>query len=651
MKTHQRVTCLSALLGVTMISCAVAPARAQVLQSGDIVVGGMPAGYQTGVIWRIRNGAITPTFESNLYKNPRDMIVDPQGRLVFMASPDANGWGLFRIDPASGSIERLFHVQHYVQLGDTLPDGMPDGVQGFDLLGSSQSLHTEHTYSVSISDDANGGWPEVHVEDAYAWEMAVTTDPDVGHGHFFPMAFQYLPSTGRAQVGIDVSKIHTPYLSMTGGGNDIWYGGIGKIAYAKPDLILKVHMKVGDTYVDALLRVTLTNEIKYDGLVLDNLQIPNVTVKCGNLTDDNVPLQGGSLYGMDFYELGLIGGALYTAGGAGVSYNFSIQPRDPCLNPGDCSYYGAVTMDGPIPPTLSDGTGTYPDFSSTDGGQVLARVNYSIQQVNPAGGVTVINDGTDGLLKSGRPLRWTGGSSPALATSVKSSAVVDTAMSSLVVRVDSLANVLVTGPAGKKIGYNVNGSTVNDFGAAGLVSSLGPTGWPHLIVLANPTPGTYYTQIAGLGAGNYGVTAYLAHTVAGGIAASTSGSASAGSLVNRALQVGAPLSLSWSSGDVGVSPGSAPGPSFGFDRVGPVPSSDQVRFSCRIPASGVVSLEIFDAAGRRVREVTRGERSAGGFEVSWRGETDDGRAASPGIYLARLSMLGRSAVRHIAITH
>src|SRR3989442_14427393 len=102
---------------------------------------------------------------------------------------------------------------------------------------------------------------------------------------------------------------------------------------------------------------------------------------------------------------GLIDAALYnTSPNTSLPYMFSLAGRPPFLNPYDCNFYGAATYAGPIPVFLSDGTPTTPDFTSTDGGKVLALVGWGIQEVDPAGGVTVINDGTDGIQKAGRPL-------------------------------------------------------------------------------------------------------------------------------------------------------------------------------------------------------------------------------------------------------
>jgi flagellar hook assembly protein FlgD len=99
-----------------------------------------------------------------------------------------------------------------------------------------------------------------------------------------------------------------------------------------------------------------------------------------------------------------------------------------------------------------------------------------------------------------------------------------------------------------------------------------------------------------------------------------------------------------------VGPGVAPAAGFGFVTVGPVPSRAAVRFACRVPEAGDVSLEIFDPAGRRVREVSNGAREPGIFQVAWDGAAEDGRRVAPGVYLARLAMAGRSAVRRVTIT-
>ena len=622
--------------------------RAQVFQNGDIIVpGNVPVGSYgiNGVMDRIRGGIVTHLFESESFTSPTDLIVDQQGRFVFIASTPTRNAGdhaLFRIDPATGTLERLFFMPVYASLNDTLPADIPEAT-GFSQ--TQQSLHLERSYSMSIDDHQNNGLPAFHASDSYVWAMNVFTGTP-----WRARVLRYHTDTGVVDEGTSLGLLRSDAaVAMTGSGMDLWYEGFGRLGHAKTDLDMDAHFNIGDLVVAAHLRLTPSNEILFDNVILDNTLIPNVTAQCENLTDDNVPLENGAFHPFTANSIGRIGGALYAStaeGGSGVPYMFSLSGRPPFLNPYACQFYPAVTHTGPIPFYTSDGLATTSSWNSSDGSGLLAD-NGNLLQLGVDGSVNVIVPFPAGF--NGRPVRWTGGAAPAPLAAAQRAAVVDTPLAALVVRADALVNVLITSPDGKRIGFDADGSIVNDLGAGGVVMAAGTTGWPHLIAVVNPVRGNYSTQIAGLGAGTYGVTGYLGNSAMGGTAASTAGDATSGSLETRTLRIVAPLSLSWYAGALGVPHGGAESLSFGFDYAGPVPSRGEVRFACRIPAGGNVSLEILDLAGRRVREVTRGERSAGQFEVVWRGETETGRSAAPGVYLARLSMPGRYAVRRIAL--
>jgi hypothetical protein len=625
--------------------------HAQVFQSGDIIVPANvptdPYGGVHGVMDMVRGSTVTHLFESETFWSPTDMIVDKQGRLVFIAHPRTGNDGdqaLFRLDPATGALERLFLMRRYVSIGDTLPEGIQN-VVGYSE--SQQSLHLEKSFSMSIADNQNNGWPEFLASTSYAWSMNILDGT-----YYHPHVLRYHTETGIVDEGTSLGLLRSDApVDMTGSGMDLWYEGFGRLGHAKTDLGLDGHWTIGHTTIDAHLRVTPVNEILYDNVALDNTLVPNISVKCGDITDDNVPAEDGSFHPFTANCIGQLDGALYAStneGGSGVPYMFSIQGRPPFLNPYDCNFYNAVTCVGPIPWTTTDGVPTASYWNSADGGGVLAD-NGNLLRLGNDGSTQVIVPFPAGF--NGRPVRWTGSAAPASAAlaAATTTAVVDTPVAALVLRADTLVNVLITDPSGKKIGFNADGSTLNDFGVRGVVSAVGASGWPHLIALVNPTPGTYTTQIAGLGAGTYGVTGYLGQSDVGGNSALATGDATSGSLETRTLQIVAPLSLTWSGGVLGVGGGGSTSLTFGFDHVGPVPSRGEVRFACRIPVSGSVSLEIFDPAGRRVREVTRGERGAGRFEAVWRGETENGGSAAPGIYLARLAMPGHYAVRRIAL--
>jgi hypothetical protein len=92
---------------------------------------------------------------------------------------------------------------------------------------------------------------------------------------------------------------------------------------------------------------------------------------------------------------------------------------------------------------------------------------------------------------------------------------------------------------------------------------------------------------------------------------------------------------------VGVEP---PGPIATDDvlwcQPNPVVESATLRF--RLKTSGPVSLGVFDATGRRVAELARGDHAAGFHDARW-----DARSVPPGIYFARLEWDGHLAQRKL----
>jgi hypothetical protein len=66
-----------------------------------------------------------------------------------------------------------------------------------------------------------------------------------------------------------------------------------------------------------------------------------------------------------------------------------------------------------------------------------------------------------------------------------------------------------------------------------------------------------------------------------------------------------------------------------------------------LPTAGPVRLEIFDVAGRRVRVLQEGVRTAGHHHIAWDGLDETGEAAASGIYWLRLAFDGDSRVRKV----
>jgi hypothetical protein len=79
----------------------------------------------------------------------------------------------------------------------------------------------------------------------------------------------------------------------------------------------------------------------------------------------------------------------------------------------------------------------------------------------------------------------------------------------------------------------------------------------------------------------------------------------------------------------------------------PNPSRGAVRFVVSMPLGAPLQLEILDVAGRCVRSLASGRFAAGRHGLEWDGRGDDGAAAGPGVYFARLRAAGVERVRRV----
>ncbi len=71
--------------------------------------------------------------------------------------------------------------------------------------------------------------------------------------------------------------------------------------------------------------------------------------------------------------------------------------------------------------------------------------------------------------------------------------------------------------------------------------------------------------------------------------------------------------------------------------VRPNPGSSHASIHFTLRADGPVRASVHDIAGRRVRNISEANLSAGSHEVFWDGQDDTGRAAPAGVYLVRIA--------------
>jgi hypothetical protein len=86
-----------------------------------------------------------------------------------------------------------------------------------------------------------------------------------------------------------------------------------------------------------------------------------------------------------------------------------------------------------------------------------------------------------------------------------------------------------------------------------------------------------------------------------------------------------------------------------FAGASPNPSRGETELAFSLPARAVMSLEVYDLNGRRVRVLATGSADPGEHRVHWDGRTDTGAALPDGLYFARLECDGHVLSRRVTL--
>jgi len=81
----------------------------------------------------------------------------------------------------------------------------------------------------------------------------------------------------------------------------------------------------------------------------------------------------------------------------------------------------------------------------------------------------------------------------------------------------------------------------------------------------------------------------------------------------------------------------------------PNPFNPAVEISWSLPRATQLEVEVYDMAGRRVRQLVHENAGEGPGSVIWRGDNDAGQPTAAGVYFCRVRADGRSVVRKIAM--
>jgi hypothetical protein len=90
---------------------------------------------------------------------------------------------------------------------------------------------------------------------------------------------------------------------------------------------------------------------------------------------------------------------------------------------------------------------------------------------------------------------------------------------------------------------------------------------------------------------------------------------------------------------------------FALSPPSPNPSRNAVRFNLSLPRPGWVDVGVFDAQGRRVRNLLGGILGPGTTRLEWDARTDGGRPAASGAYFVRMMVGGRARCQRLVLVH
>jgi hypothetical protein len=252
------------------------------------------------------------------------------------------------------------------------------------------------------------------------------------------------------------------------------------------------------------------------GMIVDDTNIPNVPCNCAPGAPDPphhlIPSEPGyspmSGFQSLHYDPSL---GLVISSNTGFLGPFLTRISDTLLNDNpdddlDAYFYWPEAGDLPTPSLGITRLVAKHQFGDPDSG-IAYPVNRSVTGAPDGGGLVGLSpSGVVGVQASGRAeVLATGLFYPSSIGSYPTYSSPSTGLS-VIIRIDSPVDVLLTAPDGKRIGVDpLTGMPVNDFGVHGFD---GGPGEPHFYAIQNPVPGDWDVEILGTGAGPFTITAY-----------------------------------------------------------------------------------------------------------------------------------------------
>ena len=541
-------------------------------QDGDLFVGtSQPGrfdfGLTTGRIQRIRDtsgGGVPSTNVTDYCASPPSdgfdpaafwdipgrVAVDTKGRVIFQGnfgfqSNRGLGYSLLRCNSLGAPAENLS------LLGQNNP--YPFSGQAIIYV---QGLHIARLREILIDPHVNNGLPKLINEDGYVFGVCLSDTPsDPLSGRRSYQTWRYHADLNFWDAGPDPgaagpqgcnSRDNFDMISHSGA---TYITGGGVLRKVKMPLNVEASGTAGGANFQLNLSLFGKESELPVGTVVHDLTQPGVPSGCTGVTSPPSLIQPFNQYNSGFNGLPLGGthDVIYDEFGFGGLVLASSFGGDPpvMINVGEslldmpsnddyfwnsvngCTPSPEIKLTGFAPPgapaQLSNGVSTPNGVMGTD---VFNGIVYRI--TGPPNYFETIANGLNFPYGLGA---WPQKASAGFTLTV-------------IIRVDSPVDVLVTDANGKKIGVG-NGQPVNDFGTDGFDS--GP-GEPRFFAINNPAPGAFAVQSVGTGSGPFTVHVYSADfSKQWGEEISTTGITSPGSIGKHDFTLGVGGSVSFSN--------------------------------------------------------------------------------------------------------
>lgn len=497
------------------------------------------------VIQRVRGGVVEDFCQLAGGSSPgRGIIFDSSGRVVAIREAvniaGSSGLEMVRCSVKGAPPEKFAFFQGH----GGVPAGYPEPFPGL-LTVDGGGLALARLREVVIDDHQNNGNPFIINEDAYLLNLVVpagsqnTNRPVIYHvkQDFWENA----PDLGPTLSGVSIGSPGASLYFHSGATYAIPGGG-GCLDRIKIPLSIHATGTLGGVSFDLMLGL-FGSSGEICGSILNDETVPDVNYSptCPGFGPGfSFAVMDGftQVFFDDSHGHGLTLISNSGAAGNGVLTNFSEVPFDDPGNPSNFFFnpnIGCLVFNQVRYTPLYNGAYFGGPIAIAPRGLIamfggVGFSNSSLDEVTSSGQLTPIVSG--GLGPVGFVTAWPPNVSAGAAISV-------------LIRIDSPVDVLVTDPNGKKLGVQ-NGAPVNDFGNDG--SDTGASSHPRFYAINNPVPGDFKVESVGTGSGPYTVHVYSVDTSKPfGQHIFSSGNAAPGALSNQNFTFGAGASIAFTN--------------------------------------------------------------------------------------------------------